>query len=484
MTETFHERQARFVERLRRTGFAGLETGTIVVMQSLSYPLTEARKIVGIAHYDERMLCLLLTLRDPDIRIVFVSSTPIDEEVVDYYLGFIPEVQNARDRLKFVTIGNDEPRALSQKLFENARALDELRDAIDEPDRAYILPFNVTPLEVEVADAIGVPLYGPTVEQIPLGSKSGGRRVARSAGVPVLAGAEDLFSMEEVDAAIDKLRGERPSARAAVIKLNNGFSGQGNCLVYLNPTSSSLAEASLRFCAEEESYPSYEMKVAAEGAVVEELVREPGMVSPSVQMRIAPGGDFEVVSTHDQILGGPDEQVYLGCSFPARSEYREEIVAHGRRLAQVLASEGVIGSFGIDFVILPEGEIGGQYMSEINLRLGGTTHPYLMARLATNGTYDPERNELLVDGVPKYYESSDNLKSPAYVGMRPTEAIEKISRRGIAFDLSRRTGVALHLLGALPEYGKVGCLCVGDSPEEADELYREVVAAFEEPSGD
>jgi hypothetical protein len=60
--EGSQDRQARFVERLKQIGLPGLESGTIVIVQSLSYPVSEARKIVGIALYDERMLCMLLLL--------------------------------------------------------------------------------------------------------------------------------------------------------------------------------------------------------------------------------------------------------------------------------------------------------------------------------------------------------------------------------------------------------------------------------------
>ena len=60
--------------------------------------------------------------------------------------------------------------------------------------------------------------------------------------------------------------------------------------------------------------------MAAEGAVVEELLRVPNLQSPSVQLRIDAGGVVEVLSTHDQILGGPEGQVYIGCRFPATAD--------------------------------------------------------------------------------------------------------------------------------------------------------------------
>jgi hypothetical protein len=31
---------------------------------------------------------------------------------------------------------------------------------------------------------------------------------------------------------------------------------------------------------------------------------------------VTPTGEVEIVSTHDQLLGGPSGQSYLGCRFP------------------------------------------------------------------------------------------------------------------------------------------------------------------------
>ena len=168
-------------------------------------------------------------------------------------------------------------------------------------------------------------------------------------------------------------------------------------------------------------------------------------------MRIAPDGSCEVVSTHDQILGGPDDQVYLGCRFPASAEYRVQIQEFGERVAKVLASKGVIGPFGIDFVVVA-GESGQEiYLSEINLRMGGTTHPFLMTKLATGGSYDPVNGDLVAEDKPKHYVSTDNLKSGSYVGLLPEQVIEAIDRDGLGFDPATKTGTTLHLLGALEE---------------------------------
>jgi hypothetical protein len=297
--------------------------------------------------------------------------------------------------------------------------------------------------------------------------------------VPVLDGAEDLRSVEAVEAAARRLHGRpAPPVGAVVIKLNDGFSGQGNAVVDLAGPNGSLLDSPVVFCAEEESWPSFAAKIASGGAVVEELLDVPGMVSPSVQLRILPGGTPLVLSTHSQVLGGPNRQVYLGCRFPADAAYRGQIKAAAERVGRVLAARGVIGYFGIDFFVVPEGGRERVFLSEINLRVGGTTHPFGMAKLVTDGRYDATGGHLVAGGRTKSYLATDNLKASVLVGCQPQEVIDRVDRLGLGYDHRRRTGTTLHLLGALREHGKMGVTCIGDTEDEARQRYREVAAAL------
>jgi hypothetical protein len=470
----FDELQRRLIDRLSD----GPEVGasTIVVCPSISFPEVELRKIVGIQHYEERLLFFVLWLRDPQLELVYPTSVPIDPAVVDYYLSWLPDPEGARQRLHLFSAGDPTPSAFTEKLLGRPDLIDGIRRRLRDPERASLIAFNVTPGEAKLAEQLGIPLYGPHPDLVDLGSKSGARHVAEAAGVAVFEGAGDLYSIADIERGVQAIRAARPDAKAVVAKLNHGFSGQGNVVLPMEGIRSPLQSSTAVFCASEESWETYEPKVAAEGAIVEELARAPGVVSPSVQLRVLPGGRVEVVSTHDQILGGPDEQVYLGCRFPAHIEYRKRIQDDARRVAQVLAARGVIGSFGIDFVVVPDV---GVFLSEINLRLGGTTHPFLMARYVTGGVYDDDRGELLVDGSPRVYKASDNLKSEQYVGLRPGDVIQAIAAAGLQYDPSTATGVTLHLLGALTGYGKCGALCIARSHQEADDLYNGVVATLD-----
>lgn len=420
------------------------------------------------------MLFSTLLLARPELRIVYLTSLPVDEAIVEYYLGFLPDPAGARARLALVPLDDPSPLPLSEKLLHRPEVVAHVRELAAGGGPAHVLPFNVTPAEYALAEGMDIPLFGPHPDLVRLGSKSGSRRVARRAGVGVLEGSEELFSIDAVEAAIGRIRAARPDAAAVVIKLNDGFSGQGNALVDLAGLASPLPLSNTTFCAEGESWPAYGAKIEAGGAIVEELVRGTALVSPSTQVRIAPGGRYEVVSTHDQVLGGPSNQVYLGCRFPADRRYRAAISEEAAVVAAVLAGEGVIGSFGIDWLVRPDPAGGNDrvVLSEINLRMGGTTHPYWMTRLLTGATYDTGRGELVTaDGRTVTYVATDNFKSPRLAGRSPADVIASVAKAGLAYEPVAGRGAALHLLGALPGFGKMGATCIAPTLDEADDLY-------------
>jgi hypothetical protein len=93
------------------------------------------------------------------------------------------------------------------------------------------------------------------------------------------------------------------------------------------------------------------------------------------------------------------------------------------------------------------------------------------AVLTTGAAYDPATGLLMADGQPKYYTATDNCAAPCLRGRTPGEVMRTADRLGIGFDAARHTGNVFHLLGAIPEHGKLGFTSIGDSREEADELH-------------
>ncbi|MBA4160154.1 MAG: hypothetical protein H0X65_22235, partial [Gemmatimonadetes bacterium] len=88
-------------------------------------------------------------------------------------------------------------------------------------------------------------------------------------------------------------------------------------------------------------YEEYVAKLEEGGAIVEELITGEEMVSPSAQLRVTPLGEVELLSTHDQLLGGPTGQTYFGCRFPANPGYGPAIMSEAAKVGRRLAREGV-----------------------------------------------------------------------------------------------------------------------------------------------
>jgi len=242
------------------------------VVPSISFPVAELAKIVAVGSYEERMLFVILLLRNPGLRVVYVTSSPVDPAIVDYYLRFVPDAASARERLTLVDVGEPSIGSLSDKILARPEVVARLRSMVPESDSrpATMLPFNVTTAEARLAVALGLRLCGPPAQLARLGSKSGSRKVAMRAGVRRIEGSENLFSLEAVAAAISAIRIRRPEAEAVVVKLNNGFSGIGNVIIDLDGPADPLPASQATFCAADESWASYEPKVVAEGAVAEE----------------------------------------------------------------------------------------------------------------------------------------------------------------------------------------------------------------------
>src|SRR6266540_717889 len=110
--------------------------------------------------YQERLLYLLLLLGRPGVQVVYLTSLPIEEAVVDYHLGFLPDALHARRRLHMLAVGDPEPRPLTAKVLERPDMIGRVREVAGDPAKAFLLPFNVTPLESRLAKWLRLPFYG------------------------------------------------------------------------------------------------------------------------------------------------------------------------------------------------------------------------------------------------------------------------------------------------------------------------------------
>ena len=137
-------------------------------------------------------------------------------------------------------------------------------------------------------------------------------------------GAENLHSLDQVVEVLVDMRSQRPTMISAIVKLDEGVSGEGNALVDLSglpPPGSPNERHDLRqrVDAMQLEAPDTPLDVYlakfAEGGIVEERMVGAEVRSPSVQLRTLPGGRVEILSTHDQMLGGAaGRAISVACS--------------------------------------------------------------------------------------------------------------------------------------------------------------------------
>jgi len=459
---------------------------SVVVIPSVTVDRVGERSGTLVQSYEERYLFLLMLLRQPRLSVIYITSMPVSPLIVEYYLALLPGIipSHARSRLHLVSVNDASPEPLSAKLLARPRLLAQISALIPDRSRSHLVPYNVTPLERDVALALGIPLYGADPRFFELGTKTGCRTLFAQEGVRHPLGFEDLHSLEDVITAVAKLRASRPEAAQVMVKLNEGVSGEGNALVDLHglPQSGGLEEralitdrvTSMSFEKPDMPFDGYVAKLAERGGIVEERITGTEVRSPSVQLRVTPGGDVELLSTHDQILGGPSNQSYLGCKFPADFAYARAISEEAEIIGKRLAKEGVIGRFAIDFVVVLDArDQWTTYAIELNLRKGGTTHPFLTLQFLTDGRYNPDTALFMTRfGKEKYLVATDHLESESLRGLSLDDLFDIVARHGIHFDQARQTGVVFHMISCLTEHGRVGLTAVGDTPEEADAAYR------------
>ena len=475
--------QERLVEQFNTSFPDKLAPKTVVIIPSLTMDEEILSKISGITHYEERLLCLLLLLRMPRTQVIYVTSVPIDPIIIDYYLHLLPGITryHAEQRLTLLSCYDASSKPLTQKILERPRLMDRIKKSIQHVKDTHLSFFNVTALERTLSIKLDLPIFGCDPELFELGNKSNGRKIFKECGLLLPDGFEDLYTEEDVAKALYQLKQKHPSLRRSVAKLNDGFSGDGNGIFYYenDDTVEKILQSlknRLQIVASDLSYQMFIQKFNQMGGVVEAFVEGEIKTSPSVQCRISPTGHCLVASTHDQELGGDTGQIFLGAYFPAHLDYASTIGKMGKIISENLRDKGVLGRFAVDFISVKEENEWKHYAIEINLRKGGTTHPYIMLEFLTDGIYDADKGVYLTaTGQPRYYFSSDNLKSEKYIGTTPHDLIEIAMINDLHYDGALQEGVMFHLIGALSQFGKLGVVCVGSTMERVKMYYQKTV---------
>ena len=486
--DSFAELQARLPAVLAANRPGSREEHLVVGLPSYSLGTT----ILGhyqplLAPLEHRFLLgmLMLTSFHAEEFVLITCGEP-DEVLLDYYarLADPDDPERIRRRFHVVVVPDDGPRAVATKLLDRPDLIAEVRELIDGRP-GMIESWNVTDAEVAVARALQLPVNGTPPELWPLGFKSAGRRLFVRAGVPVSCGREDIHDAREIAQAIAELRTERPGLDKVVVKQDNSGYGDGNWLLETRQADGSPIPTDRLAAHCLDDAPDLFAEDLAAGGVVEEWLTGRRFSSPSAQLEIRPDGQVHLLSTHEQLIGGATGQTFTGCLFPADSEYAALLGRYALAIGKELASEGALGRLAVDFVTVHDGTEWAAYALEVNLRKGGTTHPYTTLRYLVPGRYDDASGDWVADsdGRPRCYRAVDAYQHPRFTTLAMGDVIDAVQGAGVHFDPGTGTGVVLHMLGALVVDGRMGYIAIGRDRAEAEELGRRTEGAVARLAG-
>ena len=317
----------------------------------------------------------------------------------------------------------------------------------------------------------GIPLYGADPRLLPFGTKTGCRRLFAEAGVPHPLGWEDL---RDVDGVVDALAQMRAAnARActqAIVKLNEGVAAGATRSSTSAACRRPVRRTSRRRCARAlerwrsrasrltlDDVPAAHWRTAAASSRSASRARSCAARACSCASRRC--GEVEILSTHDQLLGGPSGQSYLGCRFPADFAYARR--DHGRgarrsaRGSRTRACSAASRSTSSSCATRDGGWT--PYAIELNLRKGGTTHPFLTLQFLTDGAYDPAPALFTApNGREKYLVAATTSSPSSCAALSVDDLFDIAVRHRLHFHQARQIGTVFHMLSAVTELGRTG----------------------------
>ena len=469
---------------------------TVVIVPSLTLDSQILKTVKGALYYEERLLCMLMLLRMPRTHIIYITSVPIENSIIDYYLHLLPGITayHAKQRLQMLCCYDASTQSLTEKILKRPRLINRIRASIRSPHLTHLACFNVTEHETKLAMELGIPIFGCDPRLLFLGTKSGSRLLFKEVGILYPDGFENIHTEKGIMESLTALKLKHPGMSKAVLKMNDGFSGEGNAIFRYGDLSAEDIDLETKI---KESFAEHLQIVASNvrleiflekfysmGGIVEAFIGGDIKESPSVQCRINPDGQSEILSTHDQLLGGESDQIFLGAAFPANPVYNYEVAMIGKKVSEGLQKKGVLGRFGLDLISVQEEGVWKHYAIEINLRKGGTTHPFIMMQFLTGGVFDWERGVFeMPNGQVRCYFASDNVVHEKYIGLTPHDLIDIAMCNSLLYDTAKQKGVMFHMIGALSQYGKLGIVCIGETIEEAKMYYHKTVYVLNQECG-
>ncbi|MGB0453239.1 MAG: hypothetical protein ACPGJV_05950 [Bacteriovoracaceae bacterium] len=470
--------------------FSRIERGRqvqIVACPSISLKREDVENIKGIDFYEMRSLWQILYATKENINVLYLSSNPVETENVKHLLSCVGVTDEIKKRIQFFDLCDSQHQGpLSEKVMKSDKALQAIRNSIIR-NASFLMPFTYSESEKKLAESLGIPVFGCHPDLHYWQTKSGNKVVFNRAQIPHPDGQEDLKSKEDILFALMNTWRRNPEVQIFLVKLDSGVSGEGNAKIQFDTAfetfeSWTLSEKlsyleskleQMKFQNQSITLESFLERFRA-GGIVEVFLSGEDFYSPSAQGYITPRSEVRLLSTHNQILDESGMK-YLGCVFPAGNDIRDSLSTYTKKIGQELAKEGIIGFFSVDFIVYKRDGKRHIKVIEVNIRQGGTTHPYQTTKLMTESKYDEDQG-VLVDknGRAVYYNANDNFCRDEFKGKCPGDLLSYLSKHNIIFNKEKSSGAVFHMLNSFGVYGKLGYTVIGGSKDEVNRIQRDL----------
>ncbi|XP_062403211.1 IQ motif-containing protein H isoform X1 [Sardina pilchardus] len=501
---------------------------TIIHIPSLGFTQEQRFSLWGMFNIMQNsQMGRLCDVLDENVEVIYVAPKPLGEDLSHYYTRLLSLHQA-------VQLGNpDAPRdpcatrvtfltpeawqyfpthnmCLSTILWHSPRTLRRIRHLIQGRE-AYIVGGVPHADDLLVAQELGVPVLGPEPPVARLyGTKSGGRRVFASAGVPVPPGQRDIYTLQQLHETLAHLITDHLDVQRWLFKMDGELGGRGtaSCEVcHLGSlewaqqqrarhqpqhwnTEWAKEEVLNRFLEEVPQllarhaqptntgvFPTWAQfleQFLRHGGVVEAYPPSESVTCLTVDLLVEPAGEVRVLSCGDQ-LHGPNGLEVLGSTVPQTSVCPEALHQLCTRVGRACLDRGILGYLSVDLVTFLQPGTMEQQVWAIDLDLG-YSNQLAMTQLTlamSGGTLDCRTSRLEVPlpvrqtkaSLPKHKAKAQPTPVTsryAVIGSRLLHTnlsmvhysvfFQMCKAQGIGFDIKERQGTLFGLHDSAERY--------------------------------
>lgn len=396
--------------------------------------------VPGVLDYDQRGI---LIAKDGD---TLITRKMIDSDFIIYLESLGYDFSGVE-----MLNPNEEISRTYKSVFENKDLLGKLQNS----NCRILDTYQLTSLEDDFADRLGVELEGNVSIALRVGTKTGFREFCERNNIPIPKGFGGLRTSEEV---MEKIKELEPLTELCLLRLDEGVSGAGNFLISIKKFIKLERTAQIKQI--EEYLNAIPQMQENSGITVEDWV-ENVLISPSLQYFIEKNGLYKLLSTADQLLEH-DTKWYTGCDMPSQtllSDY-PEVVESANRFIEALANEGYWGHVGVDTIIDFEGN---HYLVEANIRKQGTFYP----REFVTRVFGELRNFMTKD------------YSVSKIASKSFSELKDLLQDIMINNPKDRVGILVYNTGAIEEGGRFDAIAIANSAQVRKALLDEVTRRVE-----